>query len=62
MKTIINIKSLKDLERIISGYHLGPHKINLVCEPYCYDERINWDTYIIKNNGYVLGFSNGVIE
>jgi hypothetical protein len=29
-------------------------------EPYCYDERIGWDTYIVYEEGYgVFGFTNG---
>jgi hypothetical protein len=31
-------------------------------EPYCYDERIGWDTYIVDQEGYgVFGFTNGLL-
>lgn len=28
-------------------------------EPYAYDARIRWDTYIVKVNGSVWGFTDG---
>lgn len=32
---------------------------NLVCEFYCYDARINWETYILTIENYgVIGFTN----
>ena len=35
---------------------------NLICEHYCYDERTEWETYILKvktpYNNPVIGFTN----
>ena len=32
-------------------------------EPYGYDERIGWDTYIVHEEGYgVFGFTNGPLN
>ena len=36
---------------------------NITCRHYVFDDRINWETYIITEpNWGVLGFSNGPIE
>lgn len=35
----------------------------LLIEPYGYDDRIDWDTYIVTLEGYgVVGFTNGPLE
>ena len=28
-------------------------------KPYCYDERIGWDTFVVLHNGRAVGFTNG---
>ena len=57
MKTCIEIKDSKHLYKIFSYINC-----EIIQEPYCYDERIKWDTYIIYATGYgVLGLSNGPI-
>lgn len=42
----------------------GKQEINkdtLHIKPYCFDERINWDTYIVTLDGWgVVGFTNGL--
>ncbi len=30
--------------------------------PYCYDPRIEWDTWLVRVNGHVAGFTNGPLE
>lgn len=31
-------------------------------KPYDFDERINWDTYIITIDGNAIGFTNQLVE
>jgi hypothetical protein len=36
---------------------------NVKVTPYCYDKRINWNTYIVTLEDYgVLGFTDGPVE
>lgn len=30
--------------------------------PYCYDERIAWDTYVVTLNGGAVGFTDGPVD
>jgi hypothetical protein len=32
---------------------------NTTIEPYAYDARLRWDTYVVKVNGSVWGFTDG---
>jgi len=60
METVQEVKSLKDIgDRI-----LKVPGIILSCKHYGFDERNQWDTYIIENvyAGGVIGFSNGPLE
>lgn len=52
MKTVKEVDSIADIERI-TGYS------NITIEPYGFDERINWDTHIVCENGRACGFTNG---
>lgn len=38
-----------------------PHRDNVVVKPYCWDERIKWDTYIVTIDGNAVGFTNGAL-
>lgn len=52
METVQEISSIADIERI-TGYN------NITVEKYAYDKRIDWDTYIVCENGRACGFTNG---
>jgi hypothetical protein len=36
-----------------------PTEANTKLEPYCYDPRIGWDTYLVTVNGSAWGYTNG---
>lgn len=52
MKEVQEVSCIKEIE-VITGYN------NITVEPYSYDKRINWDTYIVCENGRGCGFTNG---
>ncbi len=35
---------------------------HIACGYYCYDERIDWDQWIVTYNGSVVGFTKGEIK
>jgi hypothetical protein len=53
MKTIINVESLNDIQKLF------PDSKKIEIKKYCYDDRINWDTFIVTDENGVLGFTNG---
>jgi len=55
MKTVTNVESLKDIEKICN--FKGEYKIKY----YCFDDRINWNTYIVTCDDKVIGFTNGIV-
>jgi len=59
MKTIIEVNSLDDLKKKLSEEY---GETNLTCDFYCFDKRINWDTYMIRSNGDIIGFSDGELK
>ena len=65
MKTVVEVETLNDileLQEIKEMENFGI-KLNLKSEFYYYDERINWNTYIITSDGYgVIGFTNGELK
>ena len=70
MKTVQEFNTLHELLDIInkdlSSWSLKSLKLkDLVIEHYCFDPRINWDTYMItafsKLNRGILGFTNGKV-
>jgi len=42
------------------GYGVEADKIRV--EPYCFDERINWETYIVLLDGHAVAFSDGPLS
>ena len=59
MDTVIEVESIEQLCSIIESVH-GSGKIS--ARYYCFDQRINWQTYIVcHDNGYdrgPVGFAN----
>jgi hypothetical protein len=35
---------------------------NTKLEPYAYDPRIGWDTYLVTVDGQAWGYTNGILE
>lgn len=72
METVVEVDSLKDLEnwlnKIKDIYNIENLKINW----YTYDDRVDWDTYIVTGEfrygindtkqRMVLGFTNGELK
>lgn len=56
MAEAVEVNSLADVRKImdVSG--------RVKCEYYCYDDRINWDTWLIIHEGWVIGMSNGKLN
>jgi hypothetical protein len=61
MKEKFEVKSFQD---ILDYYkRIGfPIKGKLTCEWYSFDKRIDWDTWIVCEDGQAIGFTNGPIE
>ena len=51
------VKYINGLNLFLDNRNIGEEEI--IIESYGFDERINWDTYIVRINGYgVVGFTN----
>jgi len=66
MGEVEEINSLNELiEKIKTDLSIFKHSFSISSntvhvEFYCYDKRINWNTYIVTLDGYgVIGFTNG---
>jgi hypothetical protein len=60
--TTVEVNSLAELRAVIEKAEdlITPTGDEpLTVEPYCYDHRIDWDTYIVMWNGFPIGFTNG---
>lgn len=62
MKCVHEVDSLDDVNRLHpESAYLNKKAVS--SHWYCYDERINWDTWIVVDeDGYYLGFSNGELK
>ena len=61
MGTIIEVENLSELMNELSKEHGDLSQKHIKVEYHCFDDRINWDSYIITINGDVIGFTNGPI-
>lgn len=61
MKEVMEVTSLQGIREyyIKRGFSVEEP---LTCKWYAFDKRINWDTWIVCENGKALGFSNGPLE
>ena len=58
LKTTKNFQTKRELVDYLEKLFEIPLN-DLVCEFYCYDDRINWETYILTKKNYgVIGFTN----
>ncbi len=68
MQTVIEIQPTLEalftvINRELSCYEVVVMLNQIHVEPYCFDSRINWDTYIVTVDGYgVYGFTNGPLK
>lgn len=65
LEDCIEVADLSDIANYLNTiWTVGPsvELASLTCEPYAYDPRIDWNTYIILQNGQIIGFSNGPLE
>lgn len=54
-KKALALEASLDLGRVVTDREI-------TVEPYCYDHRILWDTYIVTVEGHgVLGFTDGPV-
>jgi hypothetical protein len=61
MATVVPAKNMADLRTIYENSGLEPRWIEIVVEPYCgVDRRNNWNTHVVKVNGGVIGFTDGM--
>jgi hypothetical protein len=44
------------------GLGYGVHADRITVEPYCYDERINWNTHLVCLDGKAVAFTDGPIR
>jgi len=55
METLQIMKDFSELETYLHK-QFGPGEVTV--KPYCYDERICWDTQIVCHDGRAVGFTN----
>ncbi len=59
METVMEIKSVKHFISHMKKYWFFPfEKVNLQIRKYRYDERIDWDTFLVTLSGIPVGFFN----
>lgn len=64
MKTVVDVTNREVLVKLLQsqlhpyGFVFGDEDLKV--KPYCFDDRIGWDTYIVTIKGYgVAGFTDG---
>lgn len=69
LATTVSVESLDDVLKVVEelqpfSVFYNPNKCRkLSCEFYCNDDRINWETWAIKDgNGHIIGFSDGPLQ
>lgn len=67
MKTVIEFSTRKELfDHIKKSIIYEPLKSatikDLKIRKYCYDKRIDWDTYIVLLKDVPMGFTNGMLK
>ncbi len=66
MKEVREVSSFDDIIKILEEDELPNENIKIEkiqVIPYCFDQRINWDTFIVFIYGYgVIGFTNGDLK
>jgi hypothetical protein len=61
MATIQEFSTLEELARIVSETYPEDAR-SISVKPYCFDERIGWDTHIVSLGGDAIGFTDGPIH
>ena len=56
MATVREVNSLYELITALNDV-CEPGKV--LIKPYCYDDRIDWDTHIVTIDGRAVGFTDG---
>lgn len=61
METAQPVESVDDIRKIEDGLREFGYDLSVIdVKPYCYDDRIGWDTYIVTVPGHgVIGFTSG---
>ena len=68
VETVREIKTrgalVSELKESLDQYGVGKYDCSkLTIKPYGFDERINWDCYVVHLEGYgVFGFTNGIVK
>lgn len=60
-ESMLTVKEIEPTEKSVREYFNEPTGI-LTVKPYCYDERIDWDTHIVCINGNAIGFTNSALK
>jgi hypothetical protein len=61
METVIEVSCLEDVKRRYNENNLFPIDI-IKCVKVCFDERIDWDTYMIIADGFRIGYADGELK
>ena len=59
VETVQEMADFAELKRHVTRV-FGEGEITI--KPYCYDDRIDWDTYIVCHDGRGIGFTNAPVE
>ncbi len=59
VKKAESVLNLDDLKNRIN-FRFGDGVVAV--EPYGYDNRVKWNTYIVTHNGHAVGYTNGALQ
>lgn len=65
LQTVREVQSLDDVRELLVrevGLSLLPEHFKLTCRYYTHDKRIDWQTWIVLNDGLPVGFSDGELK
>ncbi len=62
MSTVQQMDSIEDLETHLSKVYKQPSVGIITVEPYVYDKRVGWNTYIVCVDGRAVGFTDGPVK
>lgn len=62
MLEVIEVTCLEDVRKFHNWEEFGMSLGTLTCRYYGYDKRIDWDTWLVCQNGNGLGFANGELK
>lgn len=60
METVVEFDGLFRLVELINDAGFEPGEIEV--NPYCFDDRIGWDTHLVTVDGKAVGMTDGPVS